>query len=295
MLNIHVRRFAAVGMLWLAPCAAAFAQTNSDAIVVTGRTTEQAQRFVEHVSAAPATADQLARWDTTICTSIAGLPARQGQFIADRIAQRAAAVGLQPGAAGCNPNVSIIVAADADAAARRINEENSALFAARAENNVSTLGSAAFQAFLDNNQPVRWWHVAQTRTADGMQLDGDASMGGMSNAPAARSHGSRLRGDTREDLNRVIVIVDASRVGNVQLSALADYVAMVSLAQIKADADTSGFASILNLFSSSRQLTAMTDWDVAYLSGLYTANRSAQTVQQQQRDIARRMQTGGQS
>lgn len=292
MLNTRVRRIAAVGLLWCASATAALAQTNSEAIVVTGRTPEQTQQFVERIAAAPATADQLARWDSEICTSIAGLPARQGQFIADRIAQRAVAVGLTPGASGCNVNVSVIVAADGNEAASRINEENSALFSVRSENNVSTLGQAAFQAFLTESRPVRWWHVAQTKTADGMLLDGDASMGGMSNAPTARSSGSRLNGDTREDLNRVIIIVDASRVGNVQLAALADYIAMVSLAQVRPDANTSGFSTVLNLFADGASVSGMTDWDLAYLNGLYSANRSTQTVQQQQRDIARRMQGG---
>ena len=74
-------------------------------IVVTASAPEAVQRFVERVSVAPATAEQLARWDNEICTGVAGLPRRQAEFVADRIAQRAHAVGLAPGAPNCAPNM----------------------------------------------------------------------------------------------------------------------------------------------------------------------------------------------
>lgn len=290
MLHTSARQIAAALCFFcLTPASAALAQSDENPIVVTGRTPEATQRFVDQLAAAAPTADQLPRWNNALCTRIAGLPARQGQYVADRIAQRAAAVGLSPGQSGCAPNVTIVVTDDADATARRMHEESATLFAARRENNITTMGPAAFEAFLDNDRPVRWWHVAQTMGADGLNLDGDTSTGGLQNAPVARSGGSRLYADTREDLNRAIIIIDSRRVGNVQLSALADYIAMVTLAQINPQADTSGYSSILNLFSGEAGLTQMTDWDVAFLSALYRSSRSASTPQQQRNEVARRM------
>lgn len=286
------RSLAAAGLLWLAPAFGASAQTESDPIIVTGRTPEQTQRFVDQLSIAPAASNQLARWDNAICTSVVGLPARQGQFLADQIARRAAAVGLRPGAPGCTANVAIFVTADSDAMARRMFEEDASLFAYYQQTNVVTLGQIAFQDFLDRPRAVRWWHVAETVSADGISLAGDASQGGVANAPVARSGGSRLYRDTRNDFNRVIVIVDSRRVGAVQLSALADYLAMVTLAQIDPNADTSGLPTIMNLFAENRAGSApaaMTDWDLAYLDGLYRASRDAQNAGQQKREIARRM------
>jgi hypothetical protein len=289
MLRIKARHVAAaVALLSLAP-AAANAQTQSEAVVVTGRAPEQTRQFVSNVAIPAGVVDQLARWDRTLCTSIAGLPARQGQFIADRIGQRAAALGLQPGEPGCQPNVTIVVARDADAAAQRMNQETPWLFA-RGESNITTLDEAAFTSFLQSDRPVRWWHVAQRKTSEGMQLSGDTAMGGLSNAPVARSSGSRLRNDTREDLTRVVIIVDAERVGSVQLASLADYIAMVTLAQINPSAAPSGQPSILNVFDGGAA-TEMTGFDTAYLDGLYRVDRLGDNIQQQ-RDIARRMETG---
>jgi hypothetical protein len=282
---------AAAALLWLASAAGAAAQTQSDAIVVTGRTPEATTRFVQQVDAVPESADQLARWDREICVSIAGLPARQGQFLADRIAQRAFALGLAPGAPGCQGNVAVFITNDSDAMARRLFEQDQHLFAYLAEDNVTTLGQEAFQGFLSSQKAVRWWHVAQTVGADGIALNGDASVGGMENAPMVRSRGSRLSDDTRQDLARAIIIVDARRVGGAQLAALGDYIAMVALAQIDPDADTTSFPTILNLFGGGANgPTAMTDWDVAFLDGLYSSTRYAANAQQQEREIARRMQ-----
>lgn len=294
MLNTRARvLLAAAALLCVAPAPAALAQTTDSApITVTGRTPEQVSSFVRTIATAPGTSEQLGRWDRTICTSIAGLPARQGQFVADRIAQRAHAVGLEPGESGCNANVSVIVTNDAKAAVRRMFERDPQIFAYRQESNVNTLGRESFDRLMASDAPVRWWHVTDTVTADGINLNGDTSMGGMSNAPMARSSGSRLRNEIRQDFNRVFIFVDSSRVGNVQLAALSDYIAMVALAQIDPAADTSSYPTILSLFKPGQNPTAMTDWDIAYLDGLYHSTRNASSILQQQREISDRMQGG---
>jgi hypothetical protein len=282
----------AAALLGLGPLGVASAQTQSDPIVVIGRTPEHTQAFVDRVAAAPDAANQLARWDREICTSVVGLPARQGQFLADRIAQRAFALGLQPGAPGCHGNIAVFVTADSDAMARRLFEEDEDLFAYRSENNVATLGQAAFQQFLHSDRAVRWWHVSHAVGADGISLSGDASRGDISNAAVARSRGSRLSSDVRHDLARVIIIVDARRAGSVQLAALADYISMVALAQVDPWADTASYPTILNLFAANPPggaVTGLSEWDVAYLDGLYNATRYAVSAQQQEREIARRM------
>lgn len=289
------RLVAATGLIWLAVAAGpAFAQANDD-IVVTGRTPETAQRFVDQISAPSQSADQLARWDRGVCTGVAGLPVRQAQFIADRVAQRAMQLGLDPGVAGCTPNVSIVVSSDADALAQRMYEQDRNAFAYRPENGVSSLGEVALNEFLTTDRAVRWWQVSRTVSADGLSLSGDASSGGLGNAPVARSGGSRLQEDVRQDLDRAIIIVDATRVGDVQLTALADYIAMVALAQVSADAQTRGYPTILNLFAEQpahARPGALTEWDEAYLQGLYAATRNAPNLRAHEADIARRMLSG---
>lgn len=280
----------------LAGAPAALAQTPNNDIVVTALSREQAQSFVSHLSAAPPSVDQMGRWDEAICVGVAGLPARQGQFIADRVAQRAYQVGLQPGEPGCAPNISIVVAPDGSAAAQRMFEQDESLFAYRYETGVATLGQEAFTRFLNTDRPVRWWHVTRTMSADGEPIGSGGTtpamtQGGFDGAQTVRSNGSMLRQTTRQDFSRVVIIIDGRNAGSVQLSALADYVAMVALAQINPEADTSSFPTILNLFSAGDGAApaGLTAWDLAYLDALYKADRDAASVTQQQADMARRM------
>jgi hypothetical protein len=293
MFDPKMRRLAAtLGFFLLAPLPSAIAQTAPD-IVVTGVRPEQTQAFVEQLAAVSPMADQLPRWDNVICTSIAGMPARQAQFLADRIAQRAASVGLQPGGPGCNANVAVFVTADSDTFARELFEQDRTLFAYYQTNGVSTLGQDALNDFLSAPRAVRWWHVSETYGADGMSLAGDASRGGLENAPAVRSNGSRLSGNTREDLVQAIVIIDARRVQGAQLAALADYVALVALAQINPHAATAEYPTILNLFNGAQVNASgpamLTQWDQAFLDALYKTMRNASNQRVQQAEIARRM------
>lgn len=305
--------------------AEAAARRSEDEIVVTGSRSERVRAFVEQLSVAAPAEDQLARWDEELCPSILGLGASQGQFVADQIARRATGVGLRAGAPGCATNVFVFFTADSDALAQGLLRDRKGLLAYYHEENVVTLGQAALSEFIETPRAVRWWHVAQTYGADGQRLGGDnastmagppppmseggaqadmsspAASGGFSAAQGIRSSGSRLGGasaqhGTRQDFNRAIIIVDGRHAAGVPLAALADYVAMVALAQIDPNADTSGFPSILNLFaaraSGALPPAGMTAWDISYLDGLYHASRTAPNSQQQVREISRRMHSG---
>lgn len=277
-------------------------------VVVTGVRPEQIQAFVEQVSAVPPSVDQIARWDDDICVTLAGLAAEQGQIVVDQISRRAHAVGLRPGAAGCRPNVFVYFAANGNTFASDLLAERQSLFAYRSEEGIATLGQAALTSFVETPRPVRWWHVVQTRSADGRRL-GSGQAGNRAPPPptepdkppdadsltgvqAVRSSGSRLRAAERQDFNRVVVIVDGTQIAGIPVESIADYIAMVTLAQIDPQAQTRTYPTILNLFSDNPDDVSfvMTDWDRAYLSGLYASTRNAASVTQQVRDISRRMQ-----
>jgi len=278
-------------------------------IVVTGVRPEQVQTFVTQISAAPPSVQQIARWDDDICLSVAGASEEHAQFLVDRISYRAEAVGLRPGGQGCHPNVFVFLAADADSFTRRLVDERKSLFAYYHEEHIVTMGHAALADFVDHPRTVRWWHVIQTRGADGDRLGSDQAgnaspppprnvdmvtppdADAITGAQAVRSYGTRLRAAERQDFNRVIVIVDGQRAAGYTLESLADYIAMVTLAQIDPNARTDAYPTILNLFAEQPETApdAMTQWDLAYLVGLYRTTRNAASVTQQVRDISRRM------
>lgn len=276
-------------------------------IVVTGVRPEQIQSFVEQVSAIPPSINQLARWNDDICTSVAGAAGEQAQHIVDRISYRAEQVGLRPGRPGCQPNVYVFLAAESDSFARRLVDERKSLFAYYHEEHVVTLGQEALARFMDTPRAIRWWHVIQTRGGDGDRLGSSQASNGSPPPPremrapdadslngtqAVRSQGTRLRAAERQDFNRVVVIVDGARASGYPIDSLADYIAMVTLAQIDPAAQTRDYPTILNLFDEDPDKISfeMTNWDIAYLDGLYRATRNAASSTQQVREISRRMQ-----
>jgi hypothetical protein len=266
--------------------------TSDDVVVTADRLQEVVREFVGEVAVAPGGERQMARWDRKICPLVAGLPARQMQYMADRISQRANEVGLIPEGAGCKANILIFVTPDASRFAEGIVTEYRELVAYYSTSGINTLGRGPLEDFTTTTAPVRWWHVNQTVSADGQQLGDDTGSGGMRTLRSGQPPG-RLRRSTRQDFLRVLIVVDARQAAGLQFQALSDYVAMVSLAQLDPAGETTNIPSILNLFAEQQAgrtpPAAMTEWDEAYLNGLYNARRTAPREVWQQRDIARRM------
>jgi hypothetical protein len=277
------------------PAMAQTAPPEEDIVVVAERLREMVREFVGEVAEAPGSERQMARWDRKICPLVAGLPQRQMQYMADRIAQRAHQVGLEPEGSGCKANILIFVTPDASRLATGIVDEYRALVAFYSESGIATLGRGPLEDFTASTAPVRWWHVNQTVSADGQQLGGETNNGG-SSVIRGGPPPSRVRRATRQDFLRVLIIVDARQAEGLQFQALADYVAMVSLAQLDPDGETTDIPTILNLFADHAAgrtpAGAMTEWDEAYLDGLYNARRTAPNDVWQRRDIARRMVEG---
>lgn len=243
----------------------------------------RALRFIDRV-AAPPTGRRLARWERSLCVSVAGLDPTYARFLIDRVNAVGASVGLDPGRPGCQPHVLIIVTGDPDAAAARLIREDLDTFRPT-RYGATDRGAAALIRFSVSDAPVRWWHVSSPVSVLTGELalataEGPAVM----NAPNA----SRLGANTREALQRAVIIVDAGRIGEVSFGALGEYLAVVALAQIQPEADLSGYPTVLNLFSGPRG-QRLTSWDEAYLQALYGARGDRFRYRQQASEIAERM------
>lgn len=245
---------------------------------------DRAAAFIEEV-AAPPRGRGLGRWDRAICVGAANMTGRYAQFMIDRVSTVALDLGLEIGEPGCRPNIMIAAAADADELAVALVRDDPGGF--RPALNQTDQGSRALNLFQTTDAPVRWWHVSLPVTVD----TGDVAVHLIGEeAPTVRVRDvSRLRGNVRDDLVRVIIIIDTNRISGVSYGALSDYVALVALAQIEPSADTSAWPSILNLFGSDEPPTGLTDWDRDYLQSLYAANRDRARPTQQAREIARGM------
>lgn len=253
------------GAMFAAACLAAAAipaaaQDADDNVTVVAPVTVQGERtrdaiaaFVGDISATHERDGQIARFNRRICPGVINLRPDYAQVLIDRVAQAAFMVGLNVGRPGCESNILIIVTDDSDTLVPTMMEQYGRVFERHVE--YQERKHELLAEFARPGRPVRWWHLTdQVPEGDG---------------------GSRLRAAIRTDIFRVLVVVDTELVGPISLEALGDYIAMTALARVSPDADTTRFDTVLNLFADTEaglvRPVGMTEWDRAYLQGLYAA------------------------
>jgi hypothetical protein len=225
--------------------------------------------------------DSLMRWDAPICPAIAGLPGEQGEYIVARLSQVARDVHAPLAVPGkrCHPNLLVTVTDDPDSVAEHWVKHESARL-----NTCNGLGYV--KDFLKSRSPVRVFYNGKFRPNDGesspdifayslIGLNLDLAFGPCTYGSGV-AIGTRLRYGAVQDLESVIILVDGRRAASLNIGQLADYISMVGLAQIRADASTASIQSILNVFDSPEAAPeALSPWDESFLRGLYTTKQSS--------------------
>lgn len=223
--------------------------------------------FLEEVTA-PARTRGYARWQRRVCIGVHNLENTAAQYIVDRISSLALDVGLDPGEPGCRPDVNILFSTDARQMASLMVKSQPRVFRPAGGNAGMDLGLAALDDFAESDRPVRWWHVSlpvDARTGQAaIAMPGDPP-------PTVRLAGpSRIKSGIRDDMLYVIIVVDVTQLAGKTWQQIADYLAVVSLAQIDPRTNPVSFDSILNLFTNPGAYSGLTDWDRSYLRALYT-------------------------
>jgi len=106
--------------------------------------------------------------------------------------------------------------------------------------------------------------------------------------------GSKLTRGAVRAIYSVIIVVDAEQVKALELEPLTDYIALISLAQIRRNSDLGAAPTILRLFDhiGAARLQGLSPWDQAFLKSLYGTD-SGSVMQQSEmkramaRDLAR--------
>lgn len=229
------------------------------------------RRFVAEVGA-PNEGRNLARWRDRICIATENIQPQGAKYLTDRVSAVAGEFNVRAESANCRPNVLIIASADATAVAASLVETKPRAF--NLGSGKTNQGARALRAFQQSTQPVRWWHVSvptdRSLGTRAIRLPGDPC-DVMPCSPDVSQAVSRLRTDVVDNLERVIIVINSDHLSRVSSRQIADYVAFLALAQIDPEVDTSRYASILNLFNDPESVDGLTDWDHAYLEGLYRA------------------------
>ncbi len=242
---------------------------------------ERVDAFIE-TNMAPAPGRPLARWNKPVCVATAYLSPQYAQAVIDRVASRIIEAGGDVAGPGCKADVMIVGSENGAESAKTLVQSDPRGF--RPSRSATDRGSAALRRFQEGEVPVRWWHVSLPVNIDTGELA--VHLDGEDYPTNTVRDASRLRTNVRDDLARIVIIVDFSKTANIRMSALSDYVAFVALAQVNPDGDTSGQDTILNLFANPENITELSQWDRDYLAGLYKAVPNRPNVRQQARGIA---------
>lgn len=259
------------------------ATTVEDVVVVGRQLEEQITNFLDAVTL-PEANMKVSRWNKEVCVSVVNMRNDAAQYLVDRVSEVAMEMGLEPGEPGCKANITIIAALDAEDVAKGLVSRYRHVF--RPDVTHASRNRAALRRFVETDAAVRWWHIA-------IQMDSNTNQAAVrlpgDEAAIVEGNYSRLRSELRTDIATAIIVLDIDKMRDLNLTQIADYAAMVALSQLDLDADFTGYDSILAL-EGDRQIAGLTQWDMAYLKALYSAELSSAQKRHQINEIGYLMQ-----
>jgi hypothetical protein len=221
--------------------------------------------------------DSLVRWNVPICPLVAGLSRERGEFMLWRISQIAAAIRAPLASEHCKANFYVVVTPEPDLLLKKWSHRNPNMY--NTANGVGHINS-----FLHAPHPIRCWYNTEFRSSDGDAVSPDTLVAGLSGSglemmrvPTNKvREATRLRYTAVQSLSSVIIVVDMNRTHDLNVGQLADYVAMLGLAEIRADADLGGAPTILRLFQESKNPPqGLSAWDQTFLYSLYNTKQES--------------------
>jgi hypothetical protein len=250
----------------------AAAQSSPDTIDVIGlkpeRAREQAQAFVRATRVADGE-QPVARWIDPVCPKAVGISDAIAAKIERRIREVAKAARIKIAPKRCVPNVTVAFTDNAANVVRQV--------ANRSQTGFDNVPIAARAAMYKGNAPIRWWHTAEMRSSDGMrsmgsdappgaQIDGMGTLG-LGGQVIQQYRSSMLRTQVVRALTSASVVVDVKFAQGKMLDSVADYAALVALAEIR-PVDPPPESSILSLFIEGEPLE-LSALDMNFLEALY--------------------------
>lgn len=221
------------------------------------------KRLLNYVKAASALSSdgQVARRPNRLCPYVVGATAEVNTYVTSRLRQVGEAVGVKFETKACQPNLLVLFSSEPETMLRKAHRLYKISF--------SPASPTQIERFLHNSRPIRWWHSV-------VVVPGTAtpSLEGAIDGPEIiRMENTRMVPATRSVIRGSLIVVDAAQTTGVEVAAIADYVALAALTDMKPNAEMPGQDTILNLFTpgATRETTArrLTPMDMAYLRGVY--------------------------
>jgi hypothetical protein len=275
----------------------------------------EARDFVTSFTALSPAIDQIARWRTPICVTVAGLSSDQAARVALRIQEVAEGVGMHALPSGYRANIEVVFTGQPQAFMDNVaktREEVLGYYHRREKARLKTV-----------TRPVQAWYVTATAsdavgnaglafatiTATVPYSPGNGPLGGGTGVnvhfqpkvdvvddpdnpvPTGCSYAPQFTHCMQSELSNVLIVVDTARVKGT-LGPLTDYLSLLALAQVRSLDGCSALPSVLDRLGKAcggRQAPdGLTPADAAYLTSLYAADLQ-QNKPLEEDDIAERM------
>jgi hypothetical protein len=279
--------------LAIPPCMAqvpdsAAAPKSTEGVIVTAPPLEKVLRdFIVSYAAPSPASGKVARWHAGVCPGVIGLPASWNSSISARVREVASLAGAPAADEKCHPNIDIVFTQNPQRLLDEVRATRSWLLGYHDKAQEKRLATV--------NHAIQAWYMTQTVDAKGgvhtdnkLRADGIYFQVGKGNtfyfpnAHVESWNGSRLGDDRRGELAHVLVVVDLAKVNGIKLSAVADDVAMLALAQTAAFEACQPVVSIANLTAPdcASKTDTLSASDQAYLHALYKIDIRASLVEQ---------------
>jgi hypothetical protein len=279
----------ACGLVAAVP-ATANMQSTDGTIVVTGQSVAQARKearaFVRELGIANGE-QQAARWLVPVCPKVLGIQKKQAAWVESRIRAISQSIGAPLANASCKGNLVVVFADDADGVIKYAQSHP--------PGRLGHPGSTAVRKLKNEQLPVRWWYNVGNQSNLGVPESSDAPKGAAFIEPipgrqvdppggpwttVLHSYGASLL-STRaaRGIYAATVVIDANRTQPAKLGSLADYAAMVGLAEINLGAEPDN--SVLSLFKA-QDGRLLTQRDQSFLAGLYRITMDREALLQRQ-------------
>jgi len=260
------------------------------------------QAFVEAFATPTRITGKIARWEDGICPLVMGQQPAITKFVTQRVKDVAATVGAPVNdAPSCTPNIEILFT--------RMPEE---LLGNIRKHQSEYLGYAESNSERDRlasvTRPVQAWYTTQTRDLHGLdRIDTGERRGEgvsmpcftctgrsagptlyLSEATFAQVTGNRVSDGVRSAFYHVIIVADVNRLKGYEAGPLADYIALLALAQLNSLDSCLSLPSVETMLAKGCEAKtgALTRNDIAYLRGLYRMSADRKLLASQKSEIA---------
>ena len=223
--------------------------------------------------------ETMLRWDVPLCPLVAGLPRQYGELVLARISQAALEAHAPLAARACKPNLYVVITNDPDQLLKKWWDRDKMMYDTRE-------GIAPVYAFLNSRRPIRVWYNNNIGCGGGgtMSSGPATALGGVGfGLPGMAPHfctgggsfDTLLMYGATLSITSAVVVIDDRQVKSLTFQQMADYVALVSLADVRLDPARAPPASILSVFGHSKPPPGLTSWDRALLYALYNTNHAS--------------------